>query len=707
MKKLLCIILSAVISLGACQYAFVLTAQADSFDDYLTAQGFPESYKPQLRALHNAYPNWIFKAFKTDLDWSSAVSGERSRHSKQLIQNISSNANDLKCSCSSCYVNGKFVVQEASNWVSASEKAVKYYMDPRNFLNESSIFQFEETTYDSSQTITGVETILKGTWMYNSVIYYRDTYGNIWPDAAGKTYSQAIMDAAVSSGMGAYYLASKIVQEVGGSQPTAGGACGNYAPYNGIYNYFNIGAYTGAADGLKYASQSDAATGRPWDTPYKAIYYGAQWIYKSFSKYQNTGYLQKFNVNKASGSLHSHEYMANVQAAASEAIKASNAYRSAGILNSAHTFSIPVFSNMPDDTSTNSGAQSVNLSGKVTADKLNVRTGPGSQYPVIAQLTNATIVSITQIIGNWYKITSGTITGYASKDYIDLIDTQSGLTQVRKLTMSPRTSTSSLTFTWAPVSGAQGYEIWAKNNTKNATLSKKTVYTTSITLSKLTNANSYSVKVRAFKTVNGKKIYGPYSGTNTKHVMPDKVSGFKTKSRSTKSIRLSWNKKKGAAGYKIYKYFKDTDSYRLVATVNGESTTEYKLSGFSAGTCYYFYIKAFVSDNCGKKDGKKSSSLKSGTRPSKPAASSITSPSRRSMKLRWSAVKGSGYQVKWSASPNFTNSKTTILKGSSKTTKTVSTAKSTKYYIKVRAYKTINSKRYYSSWSETKSIKVK
>ncbi|MCD7796287.1 MAG: hypothetical protein LUG95_01290 [Clostridiales bacterium] len=57
----------------------------------------------------------------------------------------------MYCSCSSCYVNSSYAVQEGSSWVSASETAVKYYMDPRNWLDEKHIFQFESTSYDGTQ----------------------------------------------------------------------------------------------------------------------------------------------------------------------------------------------------------------------------------------------------------------------------------------------------------------------------------------------------------------------------------------------------------------------------------------------------------------------------------------------------------------------------------------------------------------------------
>lgn len=371
-------------------------------------KGFPESYAEKLVDLHKKYPKWEFEPFITGLTWEDAVNGEHTPHKKQLIEkNVPAY---FMCDCSSC--DG--VIQESTMWVSASEYAVEYYLDPRNFLTDSYIFQFEDTSYSKTQTTDGVEAIIKGTWMENSYITYLDASGKTktyTEDGKKVKYSSAILKAAKDSGMSAYYLASKIRQEVGAETSSyAGGACGDMSPYLGIYNYYNIGAYTGASDGLEWANgymkvtdkktlyksastseklvtipaktqlyyigesgdyykvkttvssksytgyikkaDADIQTtyGRPWDNPYKSIYNGAKYIYSSYSKYQFTGYLQKFNVNKASGNLHYHEYMGNIRAAAAEAKSTFKAYDSAGILKNKMIFSIPVYSDMPGST---------------------------------------------------------------------------------------------------------------------------------------------------------------------------------------------------------------------------------------------------------------------------------------------------------------------------------------------------------------------
>ena len=48
-------------------------------------------------------------------------------------------------------------------------------MDPRNFLDEKSIFQFELLTYEPSyQNLSGVEDILQYTPMYQTSYTYKD-----------------------------------------------------------------------------------------------------------------------------------------------------------------------------------------------------------------------------------------------------------------------------------------------------------------------------------------------------------------------------------------------------------------------------------------------------------------------------------------------------------------------------------------------------
>lgn len=552
----------------------------ESYEEGLLRQGFPVSYVEYLVELHKKYPEWEFVPMITGLDWQASIDGERDPHKQQLIENIVQDS--YMCSCSSC----KGVIQEASNWVSASEEAVKYYMDPRNFLNEEYIFQFESTAYDSTHTKEGVEAILKNTWMYDSSITYLNALGSektYKEDGVAVEYSDVILKAAKDNGMSAYYLASKIVQEVGsGSASNAGGASGKNSPYNGIYNYYNIGAYTGVSDGLKWANgfmkttrsvvmyktASTSGTqvvtvpsntevyyigasgdfyrvsaivsgttykgyikkdnisaytsyGRPWTNPQKTIYYGAQYIYDSFSENQYTGYLQKFNVNPNSDNLYNHEYMANVRAAAAEAYKTYKAYVSANILEAKKVFSIPVFKNMPG-----------------------------------ADMTRA----------DYFKASKPTVT-------------------------VPSYTATSVTLSWTAIDNAEKYQVYKYNTETSKYERVKTTTELTYTDSTLSAGDFPKYKVRAYYADDdGEKVYSSYSSVFEATVTPETPTGLSLVSKSDSSVKIKWTAV-DCTKYQVYRYDAISGSYSKIATT---ASTTYTDKTVDSGTAYKYKIRAIT-----------------------------------------------------------------------------------------------------------------
>ena len=77
-------------------------------------------------------------------------------------------------------------------------------------------------------------------------------------------------------------------------------------------------------------------------------------------------------------------------------------------------------------------------------------------------------------------------------------------------------------------------------------------------------------------------------------------------------------------------------------------------------------------------------------------------------KISWKPVKSiSGYQIQYSTSANMKKAKSVNVKSSAKniTVKKLSSKK--KYFIRIRTYKTIKGKKYYSNWSKVKTVKVR
>ena len=323
----------------------VALSEAD-FEKSMTAQGFPESYKPYLRALHQKYPYWKFKAFKTGVKFQDALTAE-SKLGENLISNSKSEAWKSKEAGAYDSATGTWKVFDGSTWVAASKEAIAYYMDPRNFLNDRTVFMFESLEYQPEyQTAAGVNKILSNTPFYGKSFSYVDTTDN--KTNRSITYTNAFLAAAKINGVSPYHLASRVKQEVVTSATTTSIAVtGTNSSYPGIFNFYNIGATSGsnpAVNGLKWASSGTTYL-RPWTDRYRSIVGGAQYIGQSYiQKGQNTGYLEKFNLT--ANSRYSHQYMTNVEAAYSEAIKTKNAY--AGLMDaSSIVFSIPVFTEMP------------------------------------------------------------------------------------------------------------------------------------------------------------------------------------------------------------------------------------------------------------------------------------------------------------------------------------------------------------------------
>ncbi len=332
----------------------------------ISIEAFPSSYKSELKKLHEKYPNWKFVPIETGLDWDEVIKNESVVKKNTISTTVPNGGEPGQYSAPFSYLStaegaynwgtDTYTLCDGTTWYTASEKVVKYYMDPRNFLNQEGIFQFEALAYNSSQSKSVVSSILKNTFMNGNYTYTDPTTKK----KVTKSYASTFMTAGSQSGVSPYHLAARAKQELGLGIPNiSGSVTGTYTDskhpkdLKGYYNYYNIGANDSAGGGAIANGLTFAKTGttylRPWNTPYKAIIGGAQYIgYSYINKGQNTLYLQKFNVTNKSSGLYAHQYMTNIQAPTSEALKLFNSYDDLGILEDVMVFYIPVYKNMPD-----------------------------------------------------------------------------------------------------------------------------------------------------------------------------------------------------------------------------------------------------------------------------------------------------------------------------------------------------------------------
>ena len=97
----------------------------------------------------------------------------------------------------------------------------------------------------------------------------------------------------------------------------------------------------------------------------------------------------------------------------------------------------------------------------------------------------------------------------------------------------------------------------------------------------------------------------------------------------------------------------------------------------------------------------------------KPSATTISKVTAKSkgftVKWKKQTKNTTGYQIQYSTDKNFKkNNKTVTVSKNSTTSKTISKLKAKKkYYVRVRTYKTVSGKKYYSSWSKSKTVTTK
>lgn len=437
-----------------------------AFEAHLSSQGFPESYKEGLRQLHSQYPNWIFKAQHTNLEWETVIENQ-SIVGRNLVHKNS--VSSWKSTASGAYNwdSSTWPAFDSGGWVAASDGIIRHYMDPRNFLDDTYVFQFLLHSYDSTKhTKDGLMHIVQGTFLAGETsadqsqatestgstesapapiapdgssnansgnsstgeigpgvnmgnsssanpggssnnhtsgsagnddspdqntgevslegpqasVSRRERFvlmsnvttgvgpgvngGNSNPSSESSTttgnvsisgasyYVDMIMNAAAQTGVNPYVIAAMIIQEQG-RQGTSGSISGKASGYAGYYNFFNIEAYQSGSmsavqRGLWYASQSGKYM-RPWNSREKSIIGGAMFYAENYVKAgQDTFYLKKFNVQGSN--LYKHQYMTNVQGAASESALYAQAYNDQ-LRSTALEFKIPVYLNMPETSS--------------------------------------------------------------------------------------------------------------------------------------------------------------------------------------------------------------------------------------------------------------------------------------------------------------------------------------------------------------------
>lgn len=266
--------------------------------------------------------------------------------------------------------------------------------------------------------------------------------------------------------------------------------------------------------------------------------------------------------------------------------------------------------------------------------------------------------------------------------------------------------TNTVDLSWSPVSGADGYTVQILKNGKWVSVGN--FVGTSAQISGLLPGSVNYVRIAAYASSNGKTYIGNYNTAvkieTTVGAINPRVSAY-----ANNFVTLTWDKQTAANGYEVFKYNASSKKYVLYKNITNPNTNTCKVTGLASNSKYNFKVRAYQIDDSEKTYAPFGTVVSQYTSIAKPNLNSAKSTSKKKIKSSWSKVGGaSGYQVMWSTYKNFSKNYKTKSVKAKYSSKTVTTAQSKRvYYVRVRAYKTINGKKVYSPWSNTKKVKTK
>lgn len=226
-----------------------------------------------------------------------------------------------------------------------------------------------------------------------------------------------------------------------------------------------------------------------------------------------------------------------------------------------------------------------------------------------------------------------------------------------------------VTLTWKKVSQAEGYLIYRKdsedgkyNQIGKVTSGKTLTYTDTVK----SNNKTYTYKIQAYNTNNGKQGVGAYSSTKSaKTLAKAKITGITSSNEDM--LKISWKKVSGAKGYTISRSTSKNSGYKKIDTVTGK--TSYTDDTVKAGKTYYYKVEAY-NVNSGTKGYGGASDAVAGKTAKRTKITSIVSANEKTLTIKWNKITGAyGYRIKRSTDED----------GTYKVVKTIKSGNTTSY----------------------------
>ena len=331
---------------------------------------------------------------------------------------------------------------------------------------------------------------------------------------------------------------------------------------------------------------------------------------------------------------------------------------------------------------------------KATITGLTTKTYTGSaitQAPVVTYNGTVLTAGTDYTVGYSNNVNAGTatvtITGKGN-----YTGTKTATFEINKAAQSITASAAASTIvvgktTTVSATGAKGTVSFATSNPAIATVDStgkvtaKAVGTATITATAAATAN-YNVASKAV----------------TIKILPAATKTFKAANVTGKGIKLTWAQVAGANGYIIYR------NNKKIKTITSGSTKTFTDTAANTNGSKYTY-KIYAKASTGTSTLYKSVIMYKLTRPS---VKSLSNSAAKKITVKWAKnAKAKGYQIQYGLKSNFSGAKTAKVTSYKTVSKVIgSLTKGKTYYVRIRTYKTVSGKTYYSAWSASKKVKI-
>ena len=260
------------------------------------------------------------------------------------------------------------------------------------------------------------------------------------------------------------------------------------------------------------------------------------------------------------------------------------------------------------------------------------------------QLTGLQAGQVYQYVVCPYKTVEGFRVYGASSDVVD-VETKLGNSTIQAAVAAYN----QIKVNWAQTAQADGYELYRNDQLYKTVNGISNCYL----VDTVACGTTYNYKVRPFRNVNGKKVYGEFSTQVSAVTSLPAASMNKVTEVDYKTLDVSWNQGTGATGYELYRSTSSNSGFALVKDITNGNTLTYRDTGLNIGTTYYYKVKAYRTEN-----GKKVYAPESGVISATVTLGTVTGlkatpTAYNRIELTWNKMSyATGYELYYSTSPN-------------------------------------------------------